>query len=131
MGTSGFTQCMWKSVPLQWEHIVYLLHELNKNVHLTNSESIDTNNISYSPPVIDIDANNIGYKALNSPFSFIRDCLRLFIHSGLESHVIVDGKNRHHSKRDSFNRRAKILRCNILAESFSDISGISLLLLHN
>ena len=78
MGTSGFTPCMGKSVPLQWEHIVYLLHEHNKNGNLTNSESIDTNNVSYSPPVIDIDTNNIAYKALNSPFSFIRDCLRLF-----------------------------------------------------
>ena len=116
MGIDGFTHCFWKSVKLEWVHVVYLPHELKRHRFVTN-DSVTNDSSTCSSPVVDIDANNIAFKDLDDPVSFVIDCVREGIKSDLEMNETLDGDSRHHSKRASCARKANKLRCSALAQT--------------
>lgn len=109
MGIGGFTQCLYKSRELEWEHVWHILNELKKKrvwvptCHVVEIPNPDNNNHGneYIHPIIDIDANNIVFKRLHDP-GFLLNITMDLIQKGVKVNMIADNRdNRHSSKRAS------------------------------
>ena len=113
MGIGGFTQCLYKSVELEWEHFWHILNELKKKrVRAPERDDVETpepddnNSNEYIHPVIDIDANNIAFKRLHDP-GFLLNVTMNLIQKGVKVNMIADNRDyRHSSKRASYQRIA-------------------------
>jgi len=69
MGVSSPAKLMYKSTPLDWEHIVHIAHELARTTRTQTTYNIrDTNvaTIRHPRPVIDLDANLIGFNYIDA-----------------------------------------------------------------
>jgi len=100
---------MYKSIPLDWEHIVHIAHELARaRTQMTYNDS-DTNvvTIRHPRPVIDLDANLIGFNyidAAKGSAQAVMECAQAGVDNGIEMVIIADGDSRHSSKRSSASR---------------------------
>lgn len=111
-----FSSFAFKSIPLTFEHCVYLLHILPKK-----EDTAPTSNESYIPPTIDIDANNIAFKfvGFDDPVNCQGNCVMAGIKKGIMMNCICDGSSRHSSKRASFKRASDRLKHYIKFENLS------------
>ena len=111
MGVNSPAKLMYKSIPLDWEHIpvVHIAHELARaRTQMTYNDS-DTNvaTIRHPRPVIDLDANLIGFNyidAAKGSAQAVMECAQAGVDNGIEMVIIADGDSRHSSKRSSASR---------------------------
>ena len=111
MGVSSPAKLMYKSIPLDWEHVVHIAHELARTRTRTQTayNNSDTNVaiIRHPRPVIDLDANLIGFNyidAAKGSAQAVMECAQAGVDNGIEMVIIADGDSRHSSKRSSASR---------------------------
>ena len=117
MGIHGFSDCCYKSIQLEWEHLLHVLHYLKRKRLSLSDESVVANSIGSNDtqpskmgsPIIDIDANNIGFNFLkSSPALSLLDMTQYFTDNGISVKMVADNKDiRHCSKRASFKRASE------------------------
>jgi hypothetical protein len=120
MGVNNPKDFSFRSIPLSFDQVLHVIHELNKeNCNVSGGASraptsslVSTQNESCHPPMVDIDANNVAFKYFllrkTSPVHGIIQLADLFVNNDTDVCVIADGKLRHDTKRESTTRKVKI-----------------------
>ena len=112
MGIQSAHFFAFKSVPLEWAHLSFILHEIAREKGAAAEAEADDNNTGTVPhsPVMDVDANCIGFRGVqkaNGPISQVWALVRNGTDDGIEVNLITDGGSRDSSKRASASRSAQ------------------------
>lgn len=133
MGLDNPKDFSFRSIPLSFDQVLHVIHELNKeNCNVSggasrapNSSLVSTQNESCHPPMVDIDANNVAFKYFlsrkTSPVHGIIQLADLFVNNDTDVCVVADGKLRHDTKRESTTRKVKIELANEEGEEITYI----------
>ncbi len=110
MGVQNPSYFSYKSVPLEWKHFSFILHELSRQKVASSDSREDGQPPPPIRPVIDVDANCIGFRGLVNTDGPLYQVLKLAYHckdDGVEVNLICDGDSRDSSKRASTSRSAE------------------------
>lgn len=107
MGIQGADQILYRSIELEFQHVVAVIEEQYR---------LAKDTCGRQRPCLAIDANQIGYTHLTGPFGAVNAVTFLgeqFARTGIDVIAVCDGPDRHHSKRATALREADRERCRI------------------
>lgn len=116
MGIESPKKFLYNSIPLKWEHVVYLAFELARQKNNTHHHHSGTTNDDADPsntiitPTIDMDGNQIGFKFLEAAGGAhhgVWKCAVAASGENMKVNIIFDGDERSSSKRASSTRSFK------------------------
>jgi hypothetical protein len=117
MGIQGSSQLLYRSIDLEFQHVVSVIEDRYRVAKLDTTTTTDGGaGGGRQRPCIAIDANQIGYTHATGPFGAVNAVTFLgehFARNGIDVIVVCDGPDRHHSKRASVLREGERERCRI------------------